>query len=393
MLATRGVMRRVHLPFEFTAPFRVCSSCASHPGGLRETYNRGRRSISTQPDRNSARTIFSGIQPTGIPHLGNYFGALANWVRLQDAAAPEDKLFFSVVGWHALTLPQDPKALLEARTTMIALILASGVDPRRSIVFHQDEVQNHTELAWILSCMTPLGKLKRMTTWKTRLAVSRNANDESEVDESLLNAGLFTYPILQAADILSYGQVKTHDQQQHLELTRDLCEIFNRAYPKPAPLFRLPEIILTPSKRILSLRDPTAKMSKSAVDPNSRILLTDSHDIIAKRIRGAVTDSITGITFDPVNRPGTSNLLTILSACTGETPTVLAGRYEGSNHGVLKKDVVEAIEETLRRPRGELARLREDRAFLFGVAREGAEKAREYSGRMMKEVRRRVGLD
>ncbi|KAN0141243.1 hypothetical protein V8E53_000999 [Lactarius tabidus] len=388
-------MRRVHFPFKFTAPLRPCSSCARRPGGLRVAYSRGQRSISTKPDRDTARTIFSGIQPTGIPHLGNYFGALANWVRMQDAAAPEDKLFFSVVGWHALTLPQDPKALLEARTTMIALILASGVDPRRSIVFHQDEVQNHTELAWILSCMTPLGKLKRMTTWKTRLAVSRNANDESEVDDSLLNAGLFTYPILQAADILAYGA--THvpvgdDQQQHLELTRDLCEIFNRAYPKPAPLFRLPEIILTPSKRILSLRDPTAKMSKSAVDPNSRILLTDSHNTIAKRIRGAVTDSISGITFDPVNRPGTSNLLTILSACTGETPVVLAGRYEGSNHGVLKKDVVEAVEETLRRPRAEFARLSEDQAFLLGVAREGAEKAREYSDRTMREVRRRVGL-
>ncbi|KAH9033989.1 hypothetical protein EDB83DRAFT_2416997 [Lactarius deliciosus] len=392
-------MRRVHFPFKFAAP-QPCWLCASSPGSLRTVYGRGRRpstrSVSTKPERSAVRTIFSGIQPTGIPHLGNYFGALANWVRLQDASAPEDKLFFSVVGWHALTLPQDPKALSEARATMIALILASGVDPRRSIVFHQDEVQNHTELAWILGCMTPLGKLKRMTTWKTRLAVSRNANDESEVDDSLLNAGLFTYPILQAADILAYRA--THvpvgdDQQQHLELTRDICEIFNRAYPKPAPLFRLPEIILTPSKRILSLRDPTAKMSKSAVDSNSRILLTDSYDTIAKRIRAAVTDSISSITFDPVKRPGTSNLLTILSACTGETPTVLAGRYEGSNHGVLKKDVVEAVEETLRRPRAEFARLREDRAFLLGVARDGAEKAREYSDRTMVEVRKRVGLN
>ena len=134
-------------------------------------------------------------------------------------------------------------------------------------------------------------------------------------------------------------------------------------------------------------------MSKSAVDPNSRILLTDTYDTIAKRIRAAVTDSISGITFDPVNRAGTSNLLTILSACTGETPIALAGRYEGSNHGVLKKDVVEAVEETLRRPRGEFARLCEDRAFLLSVARDGAEKAREYSGRTMMEVRRRVGLE
>ena len=162
-----------------------------------------------------------------------------------------------------------------------------------------------------------------------------------------------------------------------------------RPFSYPSRLF----IFAAPSKRILSLRDPTAKMSKSAVDPNSRILLTDSYDTIAKRIRGAITDSITGITFDPVKRPGTSNLLTILSACTGETPAVLVGRYEGSDHGVLKKDVVEAVEETLRRPRAEFARLREDRAFLLDVARDGAGKAREYSDRTMKEVRRRVGLD
>ena len=203
------------------------------------------------------------------------------------------------------------------------------------------------------------------------------------------------------------------DQQQHLELTRDLCEIFNRTYPKPAPLFRLPETILgasdpqwprpriiystvhfvAPSKRILSLRDPTAKMSKSAADPNSRILLTDSYDTIAKRIRAAVTDSISDITFDPIKRPGTSNLLTIISACTGETPAALGERYEGRNHGALKKDVVEAVEETLRRPRGEFARLREDRSFLLEVARDGAEKAREYSDRTIKEVRERVGLN
>ncbi|KAI0255329.1 Aminoacyl-tRNA synthetase [Lactifluus subvellereus] len=154
----------------------------------------------------SPRIIFSGIQPTGIPHLGNYFGALANWVRLQDAAAPEDKLFFSIVGWHALTLPQDPKMLSEARTTMIALILASGINPRRSVVFHQDE-------ASVLSCLTPVGKLRRMTTWKTRLTVSRDANSESEVDDSLLNAGLFTYPILQAADILAYRQVRNYSRR------------------------------------------------------------------------------------------------------------------------------------------------------------------------------------
>ncbi|TFY73497.1 hypothetical protein EWM64_g10515, partial [Hericium alpestre] len=209
---------------------------------------------------------------------GNYFGALANWVKLQRDAAPEDQLIFSVVGWHALTLPQDPKTLLAARMDMLA-----------------DHVQNHAELAWILSCLTPTGRLKRMTTWKSRLAVSRNANDESEVDDSMLNTGLFTYPVLQAADILAYKA--THvpvgdDQQQHLELTRDIADTFNRAYKGSSQLFALPEYMTTPSKRILSLKDPSAKMSKSALDANSRIVMTDTPAEIRTKIRGATTDSI-----------------------------------------------------------------------------------------------------
>ncbi|KAI9508816.1 hypothetical protein F5148DRAFT_837354 [Russula earlei] len=390
-------MQRVHLPFRSltSLPRQTSEGCV---GGTRAAYRSklSIRNVSTSKNESgSPRLVFSGIQPTGIPHLGNYFGALVNWVKLQSTAAPADKLFFSIVGWHALTLPQDPKLLSESRTTMVALILASGIDSQRSIIFHQDQVQNHTELAWILSCMTPIGKLKRMTTWKTRLAVSRNANDESEVDDSLLNAGLFTYPILQAADILAYRATHVpvgEDQQQHLELTRDLAETFNRTYPNPTPLFQLPELILTPSKRVLSLRDPSSKMSKSAIDPNSRILLTDSYETIVKRIRSAVTDSIAGITFDPVERPGTSNLLTILSACTGEAPAALAERYAGSNHGTLKKDVVEAVEETLRKPRTEFARLCEDKTFLAQVARDGAEKAQEHSDRTLKQVRKRVGL-
>ncbi len=200
------------------------------------------------------------------------------------------------------------------------------------------------------------------------------------------------------------------DQQQHIELTRDLAESFNRTYPNPTPFFQRPELMLSawmfciypcnrltfnyaaPSKRILSLRDVTAKMSKSAIDPNSRILLTDSYETIIKRIRSAVTDSISGITFDPVDRPGTSNLLTILSACTGEAPAVLAERYAGSNHGALKKDVAEAVEEALREPRAEFVRLSKDRTFLTQVARDGAEKAQEYSDKTIREVRRRVGL-
>ncbi|THH13089.1 hypothetical protein EW146_g7095 [Bondarzewia mesenterica] len=352
-----------------------------------------RQEKSTAPHR--PRVIFSGIQPTGIPHLGNYFGALANWVKLQREADPSDELIFSVVGWHALTLPQDPKALQTARMDMIALILAVGIDPKRSIVFHQDHVQNHTELAWILSCSTPVGRLRRMTTWKSRLAVSRNANDESEIDDSLLNAGLLTYPVLQAADILAYRA--THvpvgdDQQQHLELCRDIADTFNRAYKQPSTLFPLPHHMYTPTRRVLSLKDTSAKMSKSAVDVNSRVVLTDTAAQIKAKIRGATTDSIQGITYDPVNRPGTSNLLLLLAACTDEDVDEVAKRYANKNHGDLKADVSQAIEEAFKGPRSEFERLRGETEYLLRIAEQGAAKAQERSDATMKEVRKRIGL-
>ncbi|EIM82361.1 tryptophanyl-tRNA synthetase [Stereum hirsutum FP-91666 SS1] len=350
------------------------------------------------PAKRRPRIIFSGIQPTGIPHLGNYFGALANWVKLQREAEPEDELLFSVVGWHALTLPQDPKALVEARQDMMALMLAVGLDPKRSILFHQDHNQNHVELGWIFSCLTPVGKLRRMTTWKSRLAVSRNANDESEVDDSLLNTGLFTYPVLQAADILAYKA--THvpvgdDQQQHLELARDIADIFNRTYKKPSRLFPLPQSMYTPTRRVLSLKDPSAKMSKSAQDPNSRILLTDPPSLISSKIRSAVTDSLPTITYDPQTRPGTSNLLNILAACMDQdVEDVVRERYEGKarNHADLKKEVEEAVVERFRGPREEFEKVRGERAYLEEVARKGAERAKEKSDVVLTEVRRRVGL-
>lgn len=362
---------------------------------------RGRDSASstpTTPTRVHGRTYFSGIQPTGVPHLGNYLGALQNWVKLQHQAAPDDELIFSVVGWHALTLPQDRKALFEAQKDILAILLAIGIDPLRCILFYQNHNSDHLELAWLLNCITPTGKLRRMTTWKARLADSRNANDESEVDESLLNVGLFTYPVLQAADILVYKATHVpvgEDQQQHIELCRDLADIFNRQLKDETdnvPLFPLPRQLFTPSKRILSLRDPSSKMSKSTPDVKSRILLTDTPEEIRDKIRSAVTDSIQGITYDPVNRPGTSNLLTILAACEEADPAEVARRYSGKHHGHLKADVTDAVVEMLRRPRAELLRLREDPGYLADVGREGAEKAKMRSRPTMQIVRERLGL-
>ncbi|KAF8643563.1 hypothetical protein AX16_008951 [Volvariella volvacea WC 439] len=357
--------------------------------------HKGYATVNAEPEKRRRRVILSGIQPTGVPHLGNYLGALANWVKLQREAAPEDDLIFSIVGWHALTLPQDPKALATSRRDMLATLLAIGLDPNRCSIFHQDHNQCHTELAWILGCITPVGQLRRMTTWKSRLAASRNANDESEVDESLLNAGLLTYPILQAADILVYRATHVpvgEDQTQHLQLTRDLADAFNRTYKNKKNIFPLPSQLSTPTKRVLSLRDPTSKMSKSSPDVNSRILLTDTSTQIRSKIRSAVTDSIMGITYDPINRRGASNLLSILAACLDEPVEEVALRYANSGHGELKNDVADAVEELLKGPRAEFEKLKREFGYLEDVARKGAEKARERSEATMKEVRARIGL-
>ncbi|KAI0927837.1 hypothetical protein AcW1_005255 [Taiwanofungus camphoratus] len=363
-------------------PRRRCFSTSRVP--LREISP----SIGPKP-----RIVFSGIQPTGLPHLGNLLGALLNWVQLQRNAKPDDLLIFSIVGWHALTLPQDPRALGAARREMLAVILSLGIDPERSVVFHQEENPNHTELAWILNCLTPMGKLRRMTTWKSRLAASRNARDDTEVDESLLNAGLFTYPVLQAADILAYKATHVpvgEDQQQHLELARDLADIFNRTFN--STLFPLPQHVVTPSRRILSLKDPSSKMSKSSPDYQSRILLTDSASEIKAKIRAAVTDSISGITYDPRGRPGTANLLTILAACTDRDAAEVATQYSNKGHGHLKSDVAEAVEEMMKKPRAEFEKLRGETDYLNSVSKAGATKARELSEATMREVRRRIGL-
>ncbi|KAF5318080.1 hypothetical protein D9619_012185 [Psilocybe cf. subviscida] len=341
------------------------------------------------------RVIFSGIQPTGVLHLGNYLGAISNWVKLQNEAPPQDDIIFSVVGWHALTMPQNPKELSASRRDMLATLLAFGIDHKRSTLFYQEDNQCHAELSWILSCITPVQQLKRMTTWKSKLVTQRNANDESEVDESMLNAGLFTYPILQAADILAYRATHVpvgEDQTQHLELSRDLAESFNRTFAGKKRFLPIPTQMITPCRRVLSLRDPSAKMSKSAPSLASRILLTDTESQIRNKFRSAVTDSIQYITYDPANRPGTSNLLNILAACTNETVEEVARRYSSKNHSDLKADVGEAVENMLKQPRAEFHRLREDKDYLAVVAKEGAEKAKERSSRTMTGVRKLVGL-
>ncbi|KAK4705714.1 tryptophanyl-tRNA synthetase, partial [Phenoliferia sp. Uapishka_3] len=358
------------------------------------------------------RVVFSGIQPTGVPHIGNHLGALSQWQSLveevsQQPVESRDSLFFSVVGLHALTVPQNPKQLREDRRDMFAVLLALGLDDAAggAVVFHQDQVPEHAELAWYLNCVTPVNRLMRMTSWKSKLATIRNANSVDEVDDSMLQLGLLAYPVLQAADVLLYKTTHVpvgHDQSQHLELARDLAQSFNRTYPgekangkgKGRGVFRVPEVMLTTHPRIQSLRNPTAKMSKSDPSPASKILLTDTRAEIQSKIKSAVTDSLTGITYDPINRPGIAALLQIHSGYSGDSVEDLAERFSGEK-GIreLKESCAEAIDGALSKFRGEYERVRKDQGYLKERESEGARRAREVAQGVMKEVRHLVGTD
>ncbi|PWN37416.1 tryptophanyl-tRNA synthetase [Meira miltonrushii] len=358
-------------------------------------------SQSEETAKEKRKTIFSGIQPTGIPHLGNYLGALQNWVNLQnDADRNGDELFFSIVGLHALTVPNDPKKLFIERREMMAALLAVGIDPNKVTLFHQDQVPEHTELAWILNCITPFGKLNRMTTWKSKLATLRYRGSEQGIDETGLCLGLFAYPVLQAADILLYRATHVpigEDQVQHLELSRDLADLFNKTYKKRQ--FPLPQHIITPTKRVLSLRNPKQKMSKSSPDVNSRVLLTDSDDVIKGKIKRAITDTEPTISFDPKVRPGVSNLLSILSALdTIRSPQEWADELnqragaEGGAGRILKEAVTDTVISAIRPIREEYQRLQKDPGHLLAMEQLGKEKAQERAAKIMHQVRRLVGL-
>ncbi|KAJ3152976.1 hypothetical protein HDU86_005431 [Geranomyces michiganensis] len=371
--------------------------------------------------------VLSGIQPTAVPHLGNYLGALANWVRLQDgdsggsAEAPAPRVLYSIVDLHALTMPQEPTALRRNVKDMAACLLACGLDPAKSVLFRQSKVPEHSELAWILFCRTPIGWLSRMHQWKTKLQMLQQSNpptgsaptttasatlnlasleaSNSGEDGALagLNVGLFTYPVLQAADILIYRATQVpigEDQVQHMELASMAARSFNSHYKKE--VFPIPRGIFasSSSKRILSLRNPSAKMSKSDPVEASRINLDDTPDQIRSKIRKATVDSTVGITFDPAARPGVSNLLNIYAAFAGEgaTPTSLAARFHTAGNKEFKDAVAEAVVEGLRPIREELVRLRKDPDFVEGVLQDGERRAREIAAITLRDVQKVVGL-
>ncbi|MDI3528185.1 MAG: tryptophanyl-tRNA synthetase [Thermoanaerobacter sp.] len=322
------------------------------------------------------KRVFSGVQPSGDIHIGNYLGAMRQFVALQD----DYECFFCAVDLHALTVPQDPKVLKEKTIELAALYLAIGLDPKKVTIFIQSHVPAHAELAWLLQCITYFGELSRMTQFK----------DKSKGKESV-SVGLFTYPDLMAADILLYN---THyvpvgeDQKQHLELTRDIAQRFNNRFGET---FVVPEpMILKLGARIMSLTDPTKKMSKSDSDPNNRINLLDEPSVIKKKIMRAVTDSETEIRLDWENKPGVSNLLTIYSLFTGMEIEEVVNKFKGQGYGTLKKELAEVVIDKLTVIQKNYKDLSRD--YVLKVLKEGAERAQAVAEKTLKEVKEKMGL-
>jgi tryptophanyl-tRNA synthetase len=321
------------------------------------------------------KRIFSGAQPTGELHLGNYLGALKNWVALQD----EYEAFYCIVNLHAITLPQDP-AKLRAKTIDLARVyLASGVDPERSTIFIQSHVSEHAELTWILSCIARMGELERMTQFKDK----GKGNERAGV-------GLFTYPVLMAADILLYNADLVpvgQDQKQHLELSRDLAERFNRDFGET---FTVPDpYIPKAGASIKSLQDPTRKMSKSDENVNASIFLMDDADTIVKKFKRAVTDSGTEITFDE-SRPAITNLLTIYQLLTGRTAEECVAHFEGKGYGHFKTELADAAIDFLRPFQEKMREL--DDETVAEILLSGAEKARSIASETLADVYAKVGI-
>jgi tryptophanyl-tRNA synthetase len=322
--------------------------------------------------------IFSGIQPSGIFTIGNNIGAIGNWVKLQDGY----DCYYCVVDLHAITVRQDPAELRRRSLESLALLIACGLDPQKNVMFLQSHVPAHSELMWLLNCYTYMGELGRMTQFK----------DKSQKHADNINAGLFTYPVLMAADILLYQADLVPvgaDQKQHLEITRDIAIRFNNAYGEA---FRVPELYISPvTARIMSLQDPGAKMSKSD-DAGSYISLLDDEKTIERKFRRAVTDSDGEIRYAPEEKPGVSNLLTILSAMTGRAIADLERELSGQGYSRLKQAAAEATAARLLPVQENYRRLMADRPYLKQVMADGAARASRDAAKTLAKVRRKIGF-
>jgi tryptophanyl-tRNA synthetase len=325
--------------------------------------------------------VLSLVQPTAHSmHLGNYLGALRQWVPLQD----EHDAFYGVADLHALTVEQDPRELQDKTLRAAAQLIAAGVDPNRSTVFCQSHVPEHTQLSWVLACLTGFGQAARMTQFKDKSA-------KAGADGT--NVGLFTYPVLMAADILLYSADRVpvgEDQRQHLELTRDLAQRFNARY---GPTFVVPEPHILPSVgKIMDLADPTSKMSKTSSSPSGIIDLLDEPRVNVKKIKSAVTDSGREISYDEEHKPGVANLLTILSALTATPIPALVEDFAGKGYGHLKVAVADAVTELAAPYRERTLQLMEERTELTAILADGAERARDVASKMISDVYAKVGL-
>ncbi len=327
----------------------------------------------------SKKYIFSGIQPSGVFTLGNHLGALRNWSALQD----EYNCIYSIVNMHAITVRQEPKDLARRTYEALAMLLAVGIEPTKSIIFVQSHVPAHAELAWVLGCNTQFGELSRMTQFK----------DKSAAHQDNINSGLFTYPVLMAADILAYNADLVpvgEDQRQHLELARDVATRFNGAY---GDTFTLPAAYIPKvGARIMSLLEPTKKMSKSDPNAGAYVLMLDEPDLIMKKFKRAVTDSENIIKYDPVNKPGVSNLLSIYAAITGQTPEDVAAFFAGKGYGDLKTTVGEKVVELLTPIQESYRKHLENKEELDSILAAGAAQAKSISSPILKDVYEKIGF-
>ena len=326
----------------------------------------------------SKPVILTGAQPTGRLHLGNYLGAVRNWSTMQD----DYDCYFFVTNQHAITLPKEPAELRKNTYSCLAQYMACGLDPAKSRLFVQSHVIGHNELAWVLSCICPLGQLERMTQFK----------DKAKKQLSV-NSGLLFYPVLMAADILLYNAHVVpvgEDQKQHLELTRDLAEKFNSTF---SPTFNVPEpFIGKAGARVMSLQNPTSKMSKSDENQLGTVYLVDPADTVRKKIMSAVTDSDACVRADATNKPGVSNLISIYSAITGKNVSEIEDEFAGKGYGDFKKTVADAVVETLSPVRERYEELVKDKAYLDEVLKAGAEAAQRTANKTLSKVYRKVGF-
>lgn len=324
------------------------------------------------------KTLFSGMQATGTLTLGNYLGALKNWVELED----EYQCFYCVVDLHSLTVRQDPAELRKRARALLTLYLAAGLDPEKNCIYYQSHVSGHAELSWILNCFTYMGELNRMTQFK----------DKSAKHADNINAGLYTYPVLMAADILLFQSDVVpvgSDQKQHLEITRDIAERFNGIY---GDVFTIPEpYIGKVGARIMSLQDPEKKMSKSDENSNASIYLMDDPDTIIRKFKRAVTDSENEIRYSD-EKPGIKNLIDIYGAATGKSVEETVKEFATSGYGDFKLAVGEAVVNLLKPVQERFAELSKDKAYIDAIIKNNGEKANYYATKTLRKVQKKVGL-